>query len=78
MQSNTLQQTVSNILGQRVTAKRAQLFANEEYGVLAAYIRAEVVREILEYRRQSKEAVEFKDRQKIFYYKDKEYHRKKK
>lgn len=45
-----LKQTVSKILGEEVSAKRAQLFANEEFGVLSAYIRNNFVQKALKQR----------------------------
>lgn len=66
----TLQQTVSKILGKKVTAKHAQLYANQSWGELRAYIKAEVVADILESRKKNKETVKYK----VFNYKDKSYH----
>lgn len=63
----TLKQTVSKILGYEVTSQRAQLFANEEFGVLVAYIRDKTVREILEFREKQKETEEYKSIQKTAY-----------
>lgn len=70
----TLQQTVSKILKKPVTAKRAQLFANEEYGVLAAYIRAECVAEILDFRAKNKETKEYECLNTVFNSVDKDKH----
>lgn len=35
-----LQQTVSNILGKQVSLEEAKEFANNQFGVLAAYLKA--------------------------------------
>lgn len=64
-----LQQTVSKILGKKVTAKHAQLYANECWGELRAYIKAEVVADILESRKKNKTKTTVK--YKVFNYKDK-------
>lgn len=73
----TLQQTVSKILKKKVSVRRAQLFAVEEYGVLAAYIRNQAVQEILKYRAEQKTTEEYQETQKIYYYRNKDTHLKK-
>lgn len=43
MQSKTLVSQVSKIIGRKVTDKEAQIFASEQYGVLATFIRNEFI-----------------------------------
>jgi hypothetical protein len=57
----TLKVAVSNILDREVSDFEAQVFANNQFGVLCAYIRAEAFRKINEYKYNSKEVVWVKD-----------------
>jgi hypothetical protein len=53
----TLTQTVTNILNKRVTDQEAKMFAFYNYGILATYIRGQLIDDIMKQRKEGEKTV---------------------